>query len=132
MSSSLDAMLTLGKAFNLHNDPVFLIVFILLSYKRLMNQYLAPTLGSTFVTVFISAACAQLAPFVYTAASPYLPPPSPPPIVPAHDYPDEPAPAAPAAPATPAAPVAPAAANKLPIEHAERLLSMTLERWLGN
>ena len=62
---SLDAFLAFGKAFDLHNNPVFLITFILLSYRRLVNQYLAPTFGSTILTVLIAAACAQLAPFVY-------------------------------------------------------------------
>ena len=132
MSSSLDAILTIGKSFDLHNDPVFLTTFILLSYKRLMNQYLAPTIGSTFVTVFIAAACAQLAPFVYTAASPYLPPFSPPPTVPVPDYADEPDLSDGASAAPSAVHTSNHAASQVAMEHAERLLRTTLERWLGN
>lgn len=125
---SLDAILAFGQAFELHDNPVFLTTFILLSYRRLMNQYLAPTLSSTFVTVLIAAASAQLAPFVYKSASPR--PPSSSPSVPNSDYTDEPdlAAGAPTPSDTAAATAAVAAAG---LEDAARLLQSVIAHFFG-
>lgn len=58
---NLDAVFVFAKALGLHDDAVFLTVFIVLSYRRLVDQDLHITLGSTMVTILIAAASAQLA-----------------------------------------------------------------------
>lgn len=126
---SLDAFLAFGKAFDLHNNPVFLITFILLSYRRLVNQYLAPTFGSTVLTVLIAAACAQLAPFVSSAMSVQLPPSSP--SVPNTDYADEPDLSA-GAPTTSDAAAATTAVTAAGVEDAIRLLHGAIAHFIGS
>ena len=58
---NLDAVFVFAKALGLHDDAIFLTVFIVLSYRRLVDQDLHITLGSTMVTILIAAASAQLA-----------------------------------------------------------------------
>ena len=69
-------MLTLASAagfvhaLGLHDDPVFLTVFVLLSYRRLNRADTPISFGSTVLTVLISAACSQLLPHALGRSSP--------------------------------------------------------------
>lgn len=65
MQSALSATHELIRSSGMHENPVFLIVFVVLSYRRLTNENLKITISSTMLTVLIAAACAQLAPFVF-------------------------------------------------------------------
>ena len=126
---SLDAFLAFGKEFELHNNPVFLVTFIFLSYRRLMSQHFAPTIGSTVLTVLIAASCAQLAPLLYSAASPHIPPSSP--TNPNPNHADEPDLSA-GAPTTSDAAAATAAVTSAGVEDAMRLLHGVIAHFLGS
>lgn len=65
MQSALHATHELVQSSGMHENPVFLIVFVVLSYRRLSSQNLKITISSTILTVLIAAACAQLAPLVF-------------------------------------------------------------------
>jgi len=62
MDSIIETIVDLTTSGNFHNDPVFLTIFIILSYKRLTDDVLSITIGSTILSILISAACTQLAP----------------------------------------------------------------------
>ena len=65
MQSALHATHEFIQSSGMHENPVFLIVFVVLSYRRLTNQNLKITISSTILTVLIAAACAQLSPLVF-------------------------------------------------------------------
>lgn len=50
----------LFQSLELHNDPVFLTVFVILSYTRLRNPIASISIGSVLLTVLVSAACSQI------------------------------------------------------------------------
>jgi len=88
---SLDAFFQLAASFNLHTDAVFLITFILLSFRRLHDTV---TVSSTLLIALIAAACSQLAPLIPPLlsqspmhASEPTPPPFPPTPPHSHDSP---------------------------------------------
>ena len=75
----------LFQSLELHNDPMFLTVFVILSYARLRNPAASISIGSVLLTVLVSAACAQLSrtiPMETLFQSPPSPPTSPPTIPP--------------------------------------------------
>lgn len=80
------AFLELLRSTDLQQNPVFLTVFIALSYRRLFNSAQAITIGSTILTALVAAACSQLVgPLVLTHAgwtasvpAPTTPPDTPP------------------------------------------------------
>ena len=84
----------LFQSLELHNDPMFLTVFVILSYARLRNPAASISIGSVLLTVLVSAACAQLSrtipletlfqppPIPHTPIPPTSPPTSPPTPIP--------------------------------------------------
>ena len=64
MQNILDGLFSALKQSELENDPIFLTVFILLSYKQLVVGPQSITIGSTILTACVAAAASRLAPIV--------------------------------------------------------------------
>ena len=61
----VEAALAVVRSSGLENDPVFLAVFVILSYRRLFSATQSISLGSVFLTALVAAACSRLAPLVW-------------------------------------------------------------------
>ena len=72
-----EAALAVVRSSGLENDPVFLAVFVILSYRRLFSATQSITIGSVLLTVLVAAACSRLAPLLRPLVLPQ--PPQPPP-----------------------------------------------------
>ena len=65
--TAVDVLTQSLQAFGLHDDPVFLTVFVILSYRRLTNPNVTITIGSTLLSALIAASCTRLIPHATNA-----------------------------------------------------------------
>lgn len=61
----VEAALAVVRSSGLENDPVFLAVFVILSYRRLFSATQSISIGSVVLTALVAAACSRLAPLVW-------------------------------------------------------------------